>query len=194
MITIVIPVKQGDDCDTTLWSLWEQTYKNFKIIIIPDQNKGANWARNQGFKIVDTKYVLFSDNDIQWHTKGIWWLYETLKRTPKASYSYGSWKDNRGELSFEEFDPEELKKRNYISTMSLIKTKDFCGFDEEIKRLQDWDVWLTMLKQGKTGIQCGKQIFTTRTNNGITKDEGYWEAKKIICKKHELPFDKNKMM
>ena len=188
-ITIVIPLRMGDDADITLWSLAQQSYKRFKIIIVPDQGNGSNWARNEGFHMVDTEYVLFCDNDIQWSEKGIEWLVRALEDNPDASYSYGVWTDNRGELSFEEFDAEELRKRNFISTMSLIRTEDFCGFDEEIKRLQDWDVWLTMLKNGKVGVQCGYNIFSTvTTNDGITNDseEDYLKAKKIIQEKHGL--------
>ena len=191
-ITIVIPTRSVpslEDCDTTLWSLNEQTYKRFKIIIVPDQGRGANWARNEGFHMVDTEYVLFSDNDITWAEKGLQVLVEALEENTNASYAYGVWGDNRGELSFEEFDEDELKKRNYISTMSLIRTADFCGFDEDIERLQDWDVWLTMLESNKVGVQCGHRIFTTDTGGGITNDskEDYTKAKKIIMDKHEIP-------
>lgn len=187
MITIVVPTRSSNpDVDTTVWSLLKQSYKDFKIVIVPDQGKGANWARNEGFKSVDTEFVLFSDDDISWMDKGLEWLVKALEENSGASYSYGSWTDQRGELSFEEFDAEELKKRNYISTMSLIRTKDFPLFDENIKRLQDWDVWLTLLEKGKIGVQCGKRIFKTVTGGGITEDgtKGYEEAKHIIMKKH----------
>lgn len=189
MITVVIPTRSSNpDVDTTIWSLLKQTYKDFKIVIVPDQGRGSNWARNEGFKSVDTEYVLFSDDDIQWHPSSIELLLKTLEDNPEASYAYGSWTDQRGELCFEEFDAEELKKRNFISTMSLIRTKDFPGFDENIKRLQDWDVYLTMLEQGKIGVQSGVQIFSTVTGGGITKDvdEDYYKAKDIIIKKHGL--------
>jgi len=39
----------------------------------------------------------------------------------------------------------------YIHTTSLIKKDYFPGFDENIKRFQDWDLWLTMLQSGHTG-------------------------------------------
>jgi len=190
-LTIVIPMRMSDDVDITLWSLFEQTYRDFKIVIVPDQGKGANWARNEGFKSVDTEYVMFSDNDIKWLSRGVEWLVEALDEHSEASYSYGSWSDQRGELCFEEFDAEELKKRNYISTMSLIRTKDFPGFDENIKRLQDWDIFLTMLEREKVGVQCGKRIFTTVTGGGITgtdKDDEfrYKKAREVILKKHNL--------
>ena len=189
MITIIIPTRSSNlDVDTTLWSLKDQTFQDFKIIIVPDQGKGDNWARNEGAKMVDTEYLLFSDDDIQWRSYALQELLTALKTHPEASYAYGSWTDDRGELCFEEFDAEQLKKNNYISTMSLIRTKDFCGFDESIDRLQDWDLFLTLLEQGKVGVQCGFDLFTTTTGNGITNDssEDYQKAKQIIQKKHAL--------
>ena len=188
-VTIVIPKRMEDDVDETLWSLQDQSFKNFKIIIVPDQDNGANWARNEGWCMVDTEYTLFSDNDIKWSERALEWLVQALEENPEASYAYGVWGDERGELSFEEYDEEELKKRNYISTMSLVRTGEFCGWDEDIERLQDWDVWLTMMKMGKVGVNCGQRIFSTVTSStGITNEssEDYQKAKKIIQDKHNL--------
>ena len=49
----------------------------------------------------------------------------------------------------------------YIHTMSLIRANDFPkhGWDENIKKLQDWDLWLTMSSQGKKGIFIDKFLF-----------------------------------
>ena len=188
-VTIVIPKRMEDDVDETLWSLQDQSFKNFKIIIVPDQDNGANWARNEGWCMVDTEYTLFSDNDIKWSERALEWLVQALEENPEASYAYGVWGDERGELSFEEYDEEELKKRNYISTMSLVRTGEFCGWDEDIERLQDWDCWLTMMKMGKVGVNCGQRIFSTVTSStGITNEssEDYQKAKKIIINKHNL--------
>ena len=129
-ITIVIPLRSHpqDDADITLWSLQDSSFKNYSVILVPDQGRGANWARNKGLGMVNTKYVLFSDNDIKWQARGIEWLLDELKRDPKASYAYGVWEDLRDKekwiLSEEEFDPAELRKRNYISTMSLFVTEN----------------------------------------------------------------------
>ena len=43
-------------------------------------------------------------------------------------------------------------------------------FDEEIERLQDWDLWLTMLDEGKSGVYCGEIIFDTERKNGISQN------------------------
>jgi glycosyltransferase involved in cell wall biosynthesis len=189
MLSIVIPVKGNDDADVTLWSLQDSSFSEFVVILVPDQGNGANWARNKGFTMVNTEFVLFSDNDIRWKARGIEWLMQALKENPDASYAYGAWQDQRGILCEEEFDPELLKKRNYISTMSLIRTKDFCMFDEDIERLQDWDLFLNLwINYGRYGVNCGKIIFNTITGGGITDEssESYQKAKEIIIKKHNL--------
>lgn len=173
-LTIVIPHRKGSDCRVTLDSLAFQTFKDFKIIMSEDiYDKGANWARNAGFKHVNSKYVLFSDDDINWFPQAIQDLIEALENNPSASYSYGSYHvtvDGVPVLleSGQRFNANELIEHNYISTMSVIRSKDFLGFDEQIQRFQDWDLWLAMLRAGMEGVSCGKTIFTTEERLGIT--------------------------
>lgn len=187
-ITVVVPHREGEDWAITRDSLALQTYQGFKTVIVPDQGKGAAWARNQGFKQCDTEYVLFSDNDIQWKSHGIGSLLYALERHPKASYSYGRFELGGVVVGHQLFDPVQLLKRNYISTMSLIRSKDFPGFDEKIKRFQDWDLWITMLKQGKRGVYCNDLIFTTEVKKGISYQNSFTEmdALKVLNDKHDL--------
>lgn len=159
--------------------------------MVKDKGRGANWARNEGFKQVDTEFVLFSDNDIKWKEHGIESLLTILDKT-KANYSYGRYMIGDQVWSHQQYDPQLLKKENYISTMSLWRTKDFPGFDENIVRLQDWDVYLTAMEQGKRGVYCNDLVFTTDIKEGITYDENlnpftnYLEAERIIKLKHGI--------
>lgn len=155
--------------------------------MICDEGKGGNWARNKGFKRVKTEFVLFSDNDIKWRKNALEWLLEALEEHPECSYSFGAYYLGE-ELKCNQFyDAELLKRANFASTMSLIRCKDFPGFDEKIKRFQDWDLWLTMAKQGKTGIHCGEIIFETEVRDGITKNgPDLKESWEILKAKHNL--------
>lgn len=194
-ITIVIPCRDRDPQPfLTILSLLSQTYKNFKVVVVYDQGKGANWARNKGFESVDTEFVLFSDDDIRWLPRGVESLRNALDINPEVSYSYGSFMLDEDLISSEQFSADLLRgDHNFISTMSLIRSADFPGFDEQIKRLQDWDLWLTMLENGKVGIHCGEIIFVTSRNNstgissfcvpGLLSLE---EAEYIIKTKHGL--------
>ena len=190
-ITVVIPIRKGGNAKITKDSLAAQTITGMKIIEVKDtQGKGANWARNKGFEKVDTEYVLFSDDDIQWEPDALERLIEPLEKVAPVSYSYGSYEINGKIQCDKEFNPATLRDTNFISTMSLIRTKDFPGFDESIKRLQDWDLWLTMLlKDQNYGVYVGKKIFTTQKRDGITEGKDaqpYAEAVEIIKKKHSL--------
>ena len=156
--------------------------------MVCDSGHGANWARNMGFKGINTELVLFSDNDIEWAENGVSALLEALDEHPEASYSYGSYMMGNNLYCNQNFDPEKLKQYNYISTMSLVRVKDFPGFDEKIERFQDWDLWLTMLEQGKVGVHCGEIIFKTEIKDGITHNGkvDVLEAQRIIKEKHSL--------
>lgn len=194
-ITVVIPCRESETADITLNSLASQVYQGFKTIVVKDQGKGANWARNKGFESVDTEFVLFSDNDISWKPHALESLLRALDKT-RASYSYGRYKIGDDLWSHSHFDSTALKKFNYISTMSLIRSDDFRltgGFDESINRLQDWDVWLNLLiNHGKKGVYCDDLIFTTEIRPGITYDKDlnpfttYEEARQVISRKYNL--------
>lgn len=188
-ITVVIPCRSSEDDSVTQASLKKQSIQGFKVVTVVDKDqKGANWARNQGFRKVKTEYVLFSDNDIDWRPEALEIMLETLESHPDASYAYGAYEIGENIQCNKPFDPERLKQANYISTMSLIRTKDFPGFDETIKRLQDWDLWLTMLEQGKMGVYCGAVLFSTKVRNGITHNgfTSWEEANTIVKNKHNL--------
>lgn len=189
-LTIVIPCRMSEDAEITLSSLKTQSWQDFKVVVVPDQGKGANWARNEGFKQCDTEFVLFSDNDINWKENALEVLYETLRHFPRASYSYGRFMIDGVIWGHEMFNPVKLRLGNYISTMSMIRSQDFRevgGFDENLKGYQDWDLWLSFLAKGKRGVYCNELIFTSEPRNGISANrDKTMEAARAINDKHNL--------
>lgn len=191
-LTIIIPHRMSEDASETLEYLDKQTYRDFKIIVVPDEGRGACWARNEGFKQCDTEFVLFSDNDIMWKSRALETMMRVLKNTPKASWVYGRYLKGNGVFCHRPWDPNYLRfKDNYISTMSIVRTKDLPNppFDEAIKRFQDWDLWLTMLDNGKRGVYCNDLIFETKKRPGITMDntiDDDMAARDILRIKHGI--------
>jgi len=186
LISVIIPSRVGEK-NITLQYLKKQTYKNFEVIVEIDKKKeGANVCRNRGAQKAKGEYLLFSDNDIEWQPHALSVLYKTLLKNPQASYSYCSYTLEGELIGHEEFSPANLRSYNYISTMSLIKKADFPGFDEKIKKYQDWDLWLTLLEKGKTGVFCGQTLFETKHRKGITfgGEIDSETARNIILKKH----------
>jgi glycosyltransferase involved in cell wall biosynthesis len=187
-ISVVVPCRSVKDTYLTVNSLKKQVFRSFKIIIVPDQGKGANWARNRGFLEVTTPYVLFSDDDIEWEDDALDVLHRKLEDCPQNAYSYGWYTlGEKVTLGRVPFRPRSLVKGNFITTMSLIRTEAFPGFDENLKRLQDWDLWLTMLRQHKTPVYVDKMLFRTKIKeNGISRTEDLKVATKYITEKHNL--------
>jgi len=66
---------------------------------------------------------------------------------------------NKGFTS-KSFDPEALRKMNYIHTTSLIRRDAFSGFDESLIKFQDWDLWLTMMEENYWGVFVDATLFT----------------------------------
>jgi len=130
---------------------------------------------------------LFSDNDIKWRENGIQYLIDALDENPDASYSYGAYQMAGRLLCNQPYKETDLMIYNYISTMSLIRANDFPGFDESLKRFQDWDLWLTMMEQGKHGVFCGQTVFDTELKDGISHNGvDHNTALNIVKAKHLL--------
>jgi hypothetical protein len=174
-ITVIIPHRSGESTRDTVESLRVQTFQDFITCEVCDtENLGANHTRNEGFRLSPkSEFTLFSDDDIIWKPDALQTLLDTLQSSPCAAYSYGSYDLEGHPLVGKaiDFDAQALIRGNYISTMSLIRTKYFTGFDEAIERLQDWDLWLSFLVRGLVGVYCGKTIFTTKVRNGISFGE-----------------------
>ncbi len=174
----------------TLESINKQSYRDYEVIIINDgssdsvdilcgnylkrlessnhylflnqENKGAPAARNRGAREAKGDYLFFCDADAVLNPRALEILLQTLAANPSASYAYSSFLWGKKLFKLGEFDSEKLKRQPCIHTMSLIRRIDYPaqGWDESIKKLQDWDLWLTMLEQGKVGVFVPQVLFT----------------------------------
>jgi glycosyltransferase involved in cell wall biosynthesis len=181
-VSIIIPTYQhAPDIAACLKSIFGQTFRDFEVIVVDDgstdntqdvlkpyldritlitqPNSGGNVARNNGFKHSQGKFVLFCDADIILDAQYLEKMLSTLEQNPDASYAYSAFKFGWKTFKFWDFDGDTLKKLNYISTMSLIRREHFPLFDENIRKFQDWDLWLTMLEQGHKGVYIPEVLF-----------------------------------
>jgi len=185
LVSIIIPTKGDRDIGPTLESVRKQSFRNYEIIQIQDkEHRGAPWARNKGEKQAKGDFILFLDDDIVLDREYLAKMMKALASNPKAAYAYchyrrkGKFDDVYKSLPF---DGEFLRRNhNFISTMSLMRHADFVPWDEKLKRLQDWDMWLTLLEKGKKGIFIDEILFTANyRGDGITKTD-YWYIRNTI--------------
>lgn len=189
LLSIIIPIRENGTPEPTLRSLAQQTFRDFEIICSWDHGHGANAARNAGFRRANGSLLLFSDDDITWRPDALARLVSTLEAHPEAAYSYGAYTMGGRVQCGREWDAAALRRQNFVSTMSVIRREAFPGFDESLTRLQDYDLWLTMLAAGHRGVYCGGVVFSTQVRNGITYSPDslpYPAALALVHQKHNI--------
>ncbi|MEA3272403.1 MAG: glycosyltransferase family 2 protein [Patescibacteria group bacterium] len=203
MISIIIPVHNHyNELEKCLDSISKQTFKDYEIIVVDDEfGVGANTARNFGFQESHGNFLLFCDADIIMEPVMLEQMINALESNPQSSYTYASFNFGWKKFKLWPFDASRLRKMPYIHTTSLIRREHFPMFDEQIKRLQDWDLFLTMLEKGHKGVWIPKVLFGVKPRkSGMSKwlpgfmysipwiksVREYKKAERVIKKKHEL--------
>lgn len=177
-------------------------FANFEVLILKQENRGAPAARNRGFAESKGEYVIFWDADTMAKPDLLQKMFDALRKNPSASYAYSKFKFGWKTMRGHQFAPELLKKANYIDVTSLMRRADFLGFDESLKKFQDWDLWLAMLEKNKTGVFVPEVLYKKVVGNrrgisswlprflykfsGLKRARKYNDAKKIIFIKHKL--------
>lgn len=160
----VIIVNDGsrDDVELIFSNFAKNSLSNNHYLFINQANQGAPAARNRGFREAHGEYLFFCDADAILKPEALAAMLETLTSNVGASYAYSAFYWGKKLFKVGEFSAEKLRTGPYIHTMALIKRSDFpaAGWDEKIKKFQDWDLWLTMLEAGKSGIFVPQTLFT----------------------------------
>lgn len=217
LVSVILPVYNGrEHIRSTLESVFNQSYGDLEVIVVDDgstdgtidelenfknksnfqilrqENQGAPRARNNGAALAKGDFLLFVDADTILYPQCVEKMVETLVSHPSASYAYCDYKMTGWREGFHKaqpFDAELLRNTNYISCTSLIRKEHFPGWDPKIKGLQDWDLWLTMLDNGHSGVYIPEVLFEAiQREDSITGSwvRNHWsEAVSSVLAKHQ---------
>ncbi len=225
MISVIVPVYNAlNELKQTLKSLVWQSYSNFEIIVVDDgstpeikdakleisnldikffriEHAGAPKARNYGFSKAHGEYVLFCDADMILDKYALAKMKKVLDENPLVDFVYSDFKYGWKKFKFWEFNIDKLKSNNYINTCSMIRRKKVVKWDENLKRFQDWDFWLTVTERGSRGFYLPEILFKANVRHGrisawlpkcfynfywLPKVKAYHRFKEIIKRKHHL--------
>jgi len=181
-ISVIIPTYQhAATLPRALDSLFAQTRQPDEVLVVDDgstdatvevlapyreriaylyqANQGAPSARNRGFEQSTGELVIFWDADVIGEPTMLERLEDALRETSEAAWAYSSFWWGRRLFQGRPFSAEALRSQNSIHTTALIRREDFPGFDESLKRFQDWDLWLTMSEQRKVGVFVNEVLY-----------------------------------
>lgn len=128
-----------------------------------DRNKGIAAARNTGIALSRGKYIAYLDDDDVFLPRHVETLIAFMENGDhKVAYSdaYRAFQNKQGDsytiskrdtpFSFD-FDHDRILTENFIPVLCVIHKKECLQkaglFDENLRRLEDWDLWIRMSQQ-----------------------------------------------
>ena len=138
------------------------------------------------------EFLFFLDDDITLRDDAIEKMVDVLQHST-FSYAYCDYSRTGGASGIYKSKPWDfynLRKQNFISSQSLIRARDFIGWDEKVIRYTDWDLWLRMAREGKKGVYIPETLFVAYYSpDGVSlrgnNDRKYWfdyvKQKNEIC-------------
>lgn len=161
--------------------------------------RNGNRARNRGFAQAGAPLVVFFDADNAMEPRFLERLHAALKAHPEAAFAYcdrinfgegdTAWYPHpMGRWRSRAFDAEALKHHNYIDLAAMLRADRFPGFDERIRRYQDWDLWLNVvLRNGGQGCYVPEPLYRYRVHGqSVSRREDPDEAVYRIREKYGL--------
>lgn len=177
-------------------------YNNRIKVIHLETNQGACVARNEAAQHASGKYLSFLPADARLFPGMARYWVEQLEENPGYDFVYGGYtftdEQRKRVLDFmpsHDFDPYMLEVQNFIDgSFPLTRTlyDKIGGWDITVKSLQDWDFWLTAVKDiGAKGVFCQELFFDTVLPHpgGLSFDSANnWLARTDYIKaKHKIP-------
>jgi GT2 family glycosyltransferase/MoaA/NifB/PqqE/SkfB family radical SAM enzyme/Flp pilus assembly protein TadD len=200
-LELIVVNDAGTDVENVVSSLRESQPITY---IKHGKNRGLAAARNSGIKLARGKYIAYLDDDDLFYPRHVETLVAFLESGEyKVAYTdaYRAHQEKKnGEYvvikrdvpySFD-FDYDRILETNFVPVLCFMHERSCAEeaglFDESLKKLEDWDLWIRMSRKFK--FAHIKQLtceFTWRTD-GTTMTSGpgheFIEARNMISRKY----------
>lgn len=165
-------------------------------ILVNSENKGANYSRNRGVKAAIGDFIAFQDSDDIWKLNKLEKCINALKENQVDLVFSGMTKHGRNYkrrlplYNLNDFSDKyhQLLLQNCVSTQTLVGKKECfldCKFDENMPKMQDWDIILRLVKKYSIYYVCLSLVDVYIQNDSITLNKKDIEALKILYYKHK---------
>lgn len=223
LITCIIPTRNRPELVTrAVKSVLNQSYGNYEIIVIDDSTdnltqeifsssgrklkyikneicRGAQYSRNIGLSEAKGDIISFLDDDDFWMPWKIESQMKLIHNSPIVGCNYIAVYNNGKcyvslppRVSF-----EKILYYNYLGSCSFVIisadiVKGFF-FDESIKAGQDWDYWISLMKQRSISEAANAQSYLVEYNCGnhqrISTSQEAFTTKMTIYNKYQNEYN-----
>jgi glycosyltransferase involved in cell wall biosynthesis len=127
-----------------------------RIRYVQQRAQGASAARNHGLMLARGTFIAYIDSDNFWYRHFLATAVNELASDPGTDLIYGALVTDAPHLDgtrlmFVPFDRDLLMSANYIDMNVIVHRKSlvdrYGGFDEEVSRVNDWDLILRYTEQ-----------------------------------------------
>jgi glycosyltransferase involved in cell wall biosynthesis len=173
-----------------------------KIRYLHQENQGLAGARNSGVYAAEGQYVAFLDSDDIWDPTFLESMLQSIEKNFDSAVFYCGIRyidkdknqlPQRGglEVASEENLLQQLLRANFIiPSATVIKRSvllELDGFDINFRRLQDYELWIRLLRSGYSFTALKDQYlvsYRVHGNNLSTDPVGAQQAAKLLINKH----------
>lgn len=185
---------------------YEKQYPLLDIVSYTKPWGGAPAARNYGAKHATGDYLTFLDPDVYLYSETlrfwanafeehpekdvVWGLYDVIIGETRQTIGGQVCRDGAGNVDYYSF-----RSSNYCSGANPVRKEAFIGWDETVKSLQDWDMWMRMLLKddfkGEKFLYFHRSFFVTEPPQagGISDDshKNWIERVRYVREKNGVP-------
>lgn len=166
-------------------------------LVVLDGPEDANVKRNEGAAQAREPFLFFCDDDCVLADDCLATMLRVLEENLNATFAYSDFERvvhegvscpfTSGVHQSGSWAPERLRAYNFVDTASLMRREAFPGFDTEICKFQDWDLWLTILDRGGSGVYIPRTLFALHyIDAGISRVESHLRWRNLILRKHRI--------
>lgn len=181
---IELIVVDDHSTDSTVKVIKECKDSRIHLICLAN-NQGANFARNRGIEKAGGEFIAFQDSDDEWMEnkleKQIGYMLETNVDASFCPYFLYQGKENQivpkdyQNISFYKEDiAQRIKKSSIVGTPTLVVRREIFSqigmFDEKMKRLQEYELVIRLVKKYKLGFISQPLVKAYRMEQSISAD------------------------
>lgn len=170
------------------------------VTVLTGPNAGAAAARNRGIRAATGEVIAFCDADDQLLPAMVSRSLEVLARSPEGTVvtndaliatAVGIVPGRtllRGKVPAPDRQRVTILQRNFVGIFSLVPRRMFDevgGFDEEMRQLEDWDLWLRAVFAGWRVVEQPLPSAVYRMSAGsLSTDAGRFDAGEQLLSRH----------